>query len=148
MRKVAFSWTGLLGIRFRGIDPDRFLTAVRNEFRWLFSPLALLPALAVMVYALSLVFGVANWHSDNTYRFICYLLIAALCSGLKVSLPSITGTMSVTSLFLLISLVQLSESETLVIGFIGTLIQCVWKPKFPIRSVRVAFSLAASRAPE
>src|SRR5262245_25225413 len=53
VRKVAYSWTGLLGIRFPGIDPDRFLTAMKNEFRWLFSPLALLPALAVMVYALS-----------------------------------------------------------------------------------------------
>ena len=42
-RRVAFSWTGLLGIRFRGVDPDRFLTAVRNEFRWLFSPIALMP---------------------------------------------------------------------------------------------------------
>ena len=40
-RSVAFSWTKLLGIRFRGLDPDRFLTAVCNEFRWLFSPLAL-----------------------------------------------------------------------------------------------------------
>src|SRR5882672_2981994 len=30
-RKLAFSWTGLLGIRFRGLDPDRFLTAVLNE---------------------------------------------------------------------------------------------------------------------
>jgi len=100
--------------------------------------------LVVALGLCSLILGVANWHYDNTYRFICYLLIAALCSGLKVSLPSITGTMSVTSLFLLISLVQLSESETLVIGFIGTLIQCCWKPKFPIRVVRVAFSLAAT----
>lgn len=57
MRKVAYSWTGLLGIRFPGIDPDRLLTAIRGEFSWLFSPLALLPVLIVMIYALSLVFG-------------------------------------------------------------------------------------------
>jgi diguanylate cyclase (GGDEF)-like protein/putative nucleotidyltransferase with HDIG domain len=100
--------------------------------------------LVVGVGLLALVLGVNNWHSQNTYQFACYLIIAALCSGFKVSLPSITGTMSVTSLFLLISLVQLSESETLVIGFVGTLIQCAWKPKFPIRIVRVAFSLAAT----
>src|ERR1700688_2716940 len=100
--------------------------------------------LVVGLGLLALVLGVNNWHSQNTYQFACYLIIAALCSGLKVSLPSITGTMSVTSLFLLISLVQLSESQTLVIGFVGTLIQCVWQPKFPIRAVRVAFSLAAT----
>src|SRR5215213_6228238 len=56
-RRVAYSWTGLLGIRFPGFDPDRLLTAVRNEFRWLFSPLAFLPALALVVYALSLFVG-------------------------------------------------------------------------------------------
>jgi putative peptide zinc metalloprotease protein len=56
-RRVAYSWTSLLGIRFRGIDPDRFLTAVRNDFRWLFTPLALLPVLALLIYALSLVVG-------------------------------------------------------------------------------------------
>jgi diguanylate cyclase (GGDEF)-like protein/putative nucleotidyltransferase with HDIG domain len=100
--------------------------------------------LVVALGLLSFVLGVFNWHSKDTLQFAVYLLIAALCSGLKVSLPSITGTMSVTSLFLLISLVQLSESETLVIGFIGTLIQCIWKPKFPVRVVRVAFSLAAT----
>src|SRR5262245_41374670 len=56
LRRVAYSWTSLLGIRFRGVDPDRFLTAVHNEFRWLLSPLALLPVLALVLYALSLVF--------------------------------------------------------------------------------------------
>jgi putative peptide zinc metalloprotease protein len=57
LRRVAYSWTSLLGIRFRGVDPDRFLTAVHNEFRWLLSPLELLPVFALVVYALSLVFG-------------------------------------------------------------------------------------------
>src|SRR5882757_4402196 len=56
-RQVALSWTKILGIRFRGFDPDRFLKAVRNEFRWLFSPLALLPAIVLVVYALSLIVG-------------------------------------------------------------------------------------------
>jgi diguanylate cyclase (GGDEF)-like protein/putative nucleotidyltransferase with HDIG domain len=100
--------------------------------------------LVVPLGLFALLLGVSHWESQNTIQFISYLMIAALASGLKVSLPSITGTMSVTSLFLLISLVQLSESETLVIGFVGTLIQCVWKPRFPIRIVRVAFSLAAT----
>src|SRR3954470_2296261 len=31
-RRIAYSWTGLLGIRFPGFDPDRLLTAIRNEF--------------------------------------------------------------------------------------------------------------------
>jgi putative peptide zinc metalloprotease protein len=57
LRRVAYSWTSLLGIRFRGFDPDRFLMLLHREFRWLFSPLALVPVLAAVGYALSLVFG-------------------------------------------------------------------------------------------
>ncbi len=56
-RQVAFSWTGLLGIRFRGIDPDGFLSLVRDEFRWVFSPITFVPVLALVLYALSLVLG-------------------------------------------------------------------------------------------
>src|SRR3954470_12192054 len=56
-KRWAFSWTGLLGIRFPGIDPDRFLTFIRKEFGWLFSPLALLAALAVVVWALVIFIG-------------------------------------------------------------------------------------------
>src|SRR3954454_22881376 len=35
MRRLAFSWTSLLGIRFRGVDPDVFLNAVHDEIRGL-----------------------------------------------------------------------------------------------------------------
>jgi putative peptide zinc metalloprotease protein len=57
VRRVAFSWSGLLGIRFRGVDPDGFLTVILDRFRWLFSPVALLVALAIVLYALSIVGG-------------------------------------------------------------------------------------------
>jgi putative peptide zinc metalloprotease protein len=57
IRRWAFSWSGLLGIRFRGVDPDAFLTAVHNSFRWLFSPMTALAALAVVLWAVTLVIG-------------------------------------------------------------------------------------------
>ncbi len=57
VRRWAFSWTGLLGIRFRGVDPDAFLSAVHGRCRWLFSPATLVAALVIVLYALSLVFG-------------------------------------------------------------------------------------------
>ena len=60
VRRWAFSWTGLLGIRFRGVDPDAFLSAVHDRCRWLFSPATLIAALAVVLYALLLVVGHFN----------------------------------------------------------------------------------------
>lgn len=57
IRRWVFSWSGLLGIRFRGVDPDEFLTAVHGSCRWLFSPATAVAAFALMLYALSLVIG-------------------------------------------------------------------------------------------
>jgi putative peptide zinc metalloprotease protein len=56
-RRWAMSWTGILAIRFRGLDPDAFLTAVHNRLRWLFSPAALFMVLGIVIYAAALVFG-------------------------------------------------------------------------------------------
>ena len=93
---------------------------------------------------LASVSAVSHWQTSNRFQFISYLIIAALASGLKVNLPTITGTMSVTSLFVLISIVQLRESETMLLGLMGTLIQCLWKPRSRVRAVRVIFSMAAT----
>jgi putative peptide zinc metalloprotease protein len=56
-RQWAMAWSGLLSIRFRGFDPDAFLTAIYSRVRWLFSPAALLAGLLIVVYSMSLVFG-------------------------------------------------------------------------------------------
>jgi putative peptide zinc metalloprotease protein len=56
-RRWALSWTTLLAIRFRGVDPDAFLTAAHRRLSWLFSPATLLAALVVVLYAASLVMG-------------------------------------------------------------------------------------------
>jgi putative peptide zinc metalloprotease protein len=56
-RRWALSWTELLAIRFRGVDPDAFLKVAHNRLRWLFSPAAWLMVLLVVVYAASLVAG-------------------------------------------------------------------------------------------
>lgn len=65
LRRWALSWTGILGIRFRGFDPDGLLTALHAELRWLFSPVSLLAALAVVVYALSIVLGHVDTLRDR-----------------------------------------------------------------------------------
>jgi len=86
--------------------------------------------------------AIATWQSDDILRFLCYLTVAVLASGLKVNLPGIKGTMSVNFLFILIGVSQMSLSETLVLGCLGTLAQCLWKSRNPVKPVRVAFSIA------
>ena len=57
IRSWAFAWTRLSAIRFRGVNPDRFLTALHDHCRWLLSPATLIALAALVIFAASLVFG-------------------------------------------------------------------------------------------
>ena len=61
-----------------------------------------------------LVCGLVSWQWSDPLRFVSFVAAAALGSVLKVRLPGLTGTTSVSSLFVLISLVNLSLPEALV----------------------------------
>src|SRR5581483_7610491 len=83
----------------------------------------------------------ANWDMDHLFRFACYLVVCILASGMKVNLPGILGTMSVNFLFILIGILDMSAGQTLLMGCLGALVQCVWKPKSGIRPVQTIFSV-------
>jgi len=70
-----------------------------------------------------LLYGAIHPTSKNIAQFICYLLIAILASRLKVNLPGITGTMSVNFLFILLGILELSFTETLVLGTAAIMVQ-------------------------
>ena len=88
-----------------------------------------------------LVCGIADWHGSDPLRFVSFVAAAALGSVLKVRLPGLTGTASVSSLFVLISLVNLSLSEALVIAVVCMLVQCTWRPQKRPIPIQVAFSV-------
>src|SRR5882724_1129216 len=84
-----------------------------------------------------------HWQTTDLQRFLVYLAVALLGSGMKVVLPSLTGTMSANFLFVLIGLAEFSLSETLVIGCLGILTQSVWQAKTRLQPVRLAFNAAS-----
>jgi diguanylate cyclase (GGDEF)-like protein/putative nucleotidyltransferase with HDIG domain len=94
------------------------------------------------------VLGHALWHwqSQDLVRFVCYLAVALLASGLKVQLPGIDGTMSVNFLFILLGVLELSLPETLVIGCTATLVQSVWQARKRLDPVKVLFNVAGMMA--
>ena len=89
------------------------------------------------------VLGSALWHwqSADLARFVCYLAVAVLASGLKVQLPGIDGTMSVNFLFILLGVMELSLPETLLIGCTATLVQSVWHARNRLDPVKVLFNV-------
>ena len=93
-----------------------------------------------------LVFSLAHWQSHDPMRFVCYLVVAVLASGLKVQLPGIDGTMSVNFLFILLGVMELSLPETLVIGCTATLVQSIWQARKRLDPVKVLFNVAGMMA--
>ncbi len=85
-----------------------------------------------------------TWRVDDVPKFISYSLIAILASRLRVSLPEITGTISVSFLFILICIVELSFSETLFVGCAAIVVQCFAKRNAWPPLERVLFNVCSA----
>lgn len=90
-----------------------------------------------------LVLAMGRWQTQDITRFICFAVIAGLASRLKVSLPGITGTMSVNFLFILIGIITLTFSETLVMGCVAGLLQCFLNARQKPSWVQVLFNVSS-----
>ncbi len=99
-------------------------------------------AIIVILGAVALAHGLSLWNAQDLPRFYGFLLLAIPTSCLKVTLPGISGTMSVLFLFLLAGVVELGIAETLVIGTAGVVVQCLWHARLRPRLTQVAFSVA------
>ena len=99
-----------------------------------------------LVGAVVLVSGLWHWQSQDLTRFVCYLVVAILASGLKVQLPGIDGTMSVNFLFILLGVLELSLPETLMIGCMASLAQSVWQLRGRLDPVKVLFNVCGMMA--
>jgi len=78
------------------------------------------------VGAAVLVYGLLRPSSRNTAEFVCYLGVAILASRLRVNLPGVAGTMTMSFLFVLLGILQLSFSETLVLGCTSILVRWLY----------------------
>src|SRR5271167_2813167 len=85
--------------------------------------------------------GMVNSLWPDPARFVCYVLAVIFASVFKVALPGINGTMSVNLVVVLISVVELSPAETLVLGCVAALVQTWWHKK-RFEPVHVAFNAA------
>ena len=119
----------------------RALPAQSRSWRGLSAIAKLYISLVIVAGIATLLYGGLHQTSKNIAEFICYLGIAILASRLKVSLPGITGTLSVNFLFILIGVLELSFTETLILGAASMLAQCLY-PDRP-RGMQVAFNVCA-----
>src|SRR5579859_5292252 len=87
-------------------------------------------------------YALFHWHSADWVRFSCFMLVALGASLFKVRLPGIQATMSANFLFILVGILDLSYSETLLMGCLGGLLQSLWGAKPRPRLVQVLFNFA------
>ena len=85
----------------------------------------------------------AHWESHDLIRFGCYLALAVFASRLKVSLPGISGALSVLFIFILFAIVDLSLPEALFIGCSAILLQCLWNYRQRPKWHQVLFNLGS-----
>ncbi len=70
--------------------------------------------------------SLASWESGDVLKYACFLLMAVLSSGMRVSVPGMPGTLSLNFIFVLFGLADLGVSETILLGTVVTLVQCFW----------------------
>jgi len=87
--------------------------------------------------------SLASWESADLLKYVGFLLMAVFSSRMRISLPGMPGTLSLNFVFVLFGLVDLSASETVVMGALVTLVQCVWATDRKARPAQVVFNTAA-----
>lgn len=90
-----------------------------------------------------MVHALPEWRGPETFRCLMYIGAALLAANWKVKLPGISGTMSVTFVFILISLPNLSLPQVVVVGLAGTGGQLLFRAKTR-NWVRLLFNLSSS----
>ncbi|MBX9602096.1 MAG: diguanylate cyclase [Bryobacteraceae bacterium] len=90
-----------------------------------------------------LVTELIGWESQDLAKYFCYLVVGVLASSLRVSLPAMPGAISVSVVFILFGIVELSLPEAVVMGCLATLVQCLWHPKHRPNAVQILFNVTS-----
>jgi len=98
--------------------------------------------LQLVIGAPLLPYALFHWQSTDSLRFACFMAVALGASLFKVRLPGIQATMSANFLFILVGILDLSYSETLLMGCLGGLLQSIWQAKPRPRLIQVLFNYA------
>ncbi|PWU01185.1 MAG: hypothetical protein C5B51_23495 [Terriglobia bacterium] len=96
--------------------------------------------LIITVGLICFMVAISGWSCAEPARYVSYLAIALLASVFKVHLPGITGTMSVNYVFILLGIMELSYSETILLGCAAIAMQTGWRAANRTRFVHLLFN--------
>ena len=83
-----------------------------------------------------------QWNSPHPAIWLAYLLLAALASPIKLRLPGMDGSYSLSFPFILFGICHFTLPETLIAGCLAALVQSVVNVKSKPAPIQVLFSMA------
>ena len=83
-----------------------------------------------------------EWHVSDPLKLISYIVLAGVASSMKVRLPGIEGTLSVSFLFTLVGIVDMTLPETLLLATVSTVAQFYWRPARQLKPVQLVFNVS------
>ena len=110
---------------------------------------SVLPAKAKIYIALVALLGagaiglaLSGWESPDLLKFAGFLAVATLSCGIALNVPGVVSSLSLTFLFVLFGVLELSGPETVVLAAVVTLTQCYWNQTRRPSVEQIAFSVA------
>ena len=92
----------------------------------------------------ALVWASVSWYSPDLLKFAGILTIAVFSVGARIAVPGAAGSLSLTFLFVLLGVLDLTGSETVVLAGVLTLGQCFWNQRGRPRVEQVLFNLGVT----
>ena len=86
-------------------------------------------------------FGMIPWRHTDIVQFVCYLILTAVASGWKVRLPGFEASLSASLVLFVVSICNMSISETLTLGVTAAAIQYCWRAK-KYSAVQILFNVS------
>jgi putative nucleotidyltransferase with HDIG domain len=90
----------------------------------------------------TMLWSVVNWHGGDPLRLISFGLATVLGSVLKLQLPGVRGMVSVSVLFILVAIVNLTLPEAILVGALSMAVQCTWRTAARPKLLQTAFNIS------
>ena len=89
-------------------------------------------------------YAMTGWNCRHPLQYLCLLAVALPASTLKVFLPGVAGTISVSYVFVLLGMLDFSYPETVLLACLAMLVQCWWRSRHHPKMLRVWFNVAST----
>ncbi len=93
---------------------------------------------ALGCFAAAIAHPVFNGYGE----FFCYFCVVVLTSTLKVTLPGIDGTLSVSFIFLFLGILEMTYAETLLLVVASVVVQSYWNSLKRLKPIQVIFNVS------